>query len=1024
MTRVRSARGPRRSIAGVLAGLLLAVLLPVLGTAAPASAASTFTSTAVNRGSGDCMDDPNSSTSTGVQLIQYSCSSGSNQNWTFTPVSGTSATYTITTFAGLCVDVSGRSTADNTKIIQWTCNQQTNQQWTLQPVSISGVGNTFNLVSVNSGKCIVPTGDSTANDVVLVQLPCTSATTRVWQLPSANSGGGTGDTVTVTSPGSQTSTVGTAVSLQVSGSDSVSGQTLTYSASGLPAGLSISSSGLISGTPTTAAGYTPTVTATDTTGAAGSVSFSWTVNSSGVSSYQGIPAVAPNACNNSSLPNAYGTNFPTPTDPYGQGYYNESALGWDGNYWPVFSYLSGSYFARGVPTTYNAGGTTICGAMYSFSIYQTGGSRPAQSVQWSEDSGYLPALTTSFTSGTTAVSIKDFADKVTISGNPFMLVYTRVSVTDNGSSAITLDPGGSGTNLVRLTSTSLNTVQPGATSNHDYVAAVDDFGSGVALPSAATLASSAPTLDSAYSAMSSYWNGRIAETATISLPNLTLPNTGNLANPGTALVNAYKAGTIYNLIMQVGEAQFSAADNYAWLLNHDVPGELMARFETGDFHDAQNLLLTARISENPSFNEEGANWYYDGDWKTPAVWALYLAKTNDTAFVSQYFHDDSVGSSPWGPSLYTIMHSIYQGQLASDGVLAASYDNDSSGRWLFDDYSALQGLAAYKYIATRLGNTAEAQYADTAYTSLLNNLNTLLGNNESANGFSYLPCTVDQPNSANRCNTYNDANWASPEWTGQDQWSTMLEGGTLNGIAGSAAQGDALYAWGFNRLSANGLPYPTFGAFDGYSTAYNTAYSINGLYGTQYRDLPITSYAWQLATTTGGPNAWWEANGSGPDSGNPWIGNHAGPEFGACPYAWPTSAQQQGLLESLVAQGLSATGTGPFTYTSPLYLGRGIPNTWITAGQTISVSNLTSAYSVSSGSRSTYGVSLAVTKPGTGRVITVTLSGTLPGGSIAVQLPIFNSVAVSSVTGGTYDSTAHSVTVNSGTTTVTITLAS
>ena len=62
--------------------------------------------------------------------------------------------------------------------------------------------------------------------------------------------GGTGNTVTVTNPGSQSSTVGTAASLQIHATDSASGQTLTYSASGLPAGLSInSSSGLISGTP-------------------------------------------------------------------------------------------------------------------------------------------------------------------------------------------------------------------------------------------------------------------------------------------------------------------------------------------------------------------------------------------------------------------------------------------------------------------------------------------------------------------------------------------------------------------------------------------------------------------------------------------------------------------------------------------------------------------------------------------------------------------------------------------------------
>jgi serine protease len=91
-----------------------------------------------------------------------------------------------------------------------------------------------------------------------------------------------GNTVTVTNPGNQTGTVGTAVSLQMHATDSQSGQTFTWSASGLPAGLSInSSSGLISGTPTTAATSSVTVTAQDTTNASGSASFSWTINPQG-----------------------------------------------------------------------------------------------------------------------------------------------------------------------------------------------------------------------------------------------------------------------------------------------------------------------------------------------------------------------------------------------------------------------------------------------------------------------------------------------------------------------------------------------------------------------------------------------------------------------------------------------------------------------------------------------------------------------------------------------------------------------
>jgi subtilase family serine protease len=138
-------------------------------------------------------------------------------------------------------------------------------------------GNFFDVTSGNDGTCSPsylctagtgydgPTGWGTPNGLAGLQ--------------TGSSGGG--NTVTVTNPGNQTGTVGTAVSLQIHASDSASGQTLTYSASGLPAGLSISSSGLISGTPSTAATSNTTVTATDGTGASGSTSFTWTVNGSG-----------------------------------------------------------------------------------------------------------------------------------------------------------------------------------------------------------------------------------------------------------------------------------------------------------------------------------------------------------------------------------------------------------------------------------------------------------------------------------------------------------------------------------------------------------------------------------------------------------------------------------------------------------------------------------------------------------------------------------------------------------------------
>ena len=145
-----------------------------------------------------------------------------------------------------------------------------NSTWTTIYATTTGTGGTQTLNVSGSGRYVRMYGTVRATQY--------GYSIYEFQVYAATS---TGNTVTVTNPGSQTSTVGTAVSLQMQASDSASGQALTYAASGLPAGLSISPSGLITGTPTTAGTSTATVTATDGTGATGSAAFSWTVNTAG-----------------------------------------------------------------------------------------------------------------------------------------------------------------------------------------------------------------------------------------------------------------------------------------------------------------------------------------------------------------------------------------------------------------------------------------------------------------------------------------------------------------------------------------------------------------------------------------------------------------------------------------------------------------------------------------------------------------------------------------------------------------------
>jgi Zn-dependent metalloprotease len=127
--------------------------------------------------------------------------------------------------------------------------------------------------TLTSAKNLFP-GDCTAFNTVKAAWDAVSVPAQAADPTCVPSGGN----VTVNNPGSQSSTVGTAVSLQLSATGGTA--PYTWTATGLPAGLSVSAAGLISGTPTTQATSNVSVTATDksTPAKTGSATFSWTVS--------------------------------------------------------------------------------------------------------------------------------------------------------------------------------------------------------------------------------------------------------------------------------------------------------------------------------------------------------------------------------------------------------------------------------------------------------------------------------------------------------------------------------------------------------------------------------------------------------------------------------------------------------------------------------------------------------------------------------------------------------------------------
>ena len=78
-------------------------------------------------------------------------------------------------------------------------------------------------------------------------------------------------------PGSQSTVAGGTVSLQITPAGPVSSHSVSFSAAGLPPGAAISPNGQITGWPTAVGSFPVMVSATDSQGQSGSVSFTWTV---------------------------------------------------------------------------------------------------------------------------------------------------------------------------------------------------------------------------------------------------------------------------------------------------------------------------------------------------------------------------------------------------------------------------------------------------------------------------------------------------------------------------------------------------------------------------------------------------------------------------------------------------------------------------------------------------------------------------------------------------------------------------
>jgi len=139
-----------------------------------------------------------------------------------------------------------------------------------------------------------------------------------------------------------------------------------------------------------------------------------------------------------------------------------------------------------------------------------------------------------------------------------------------------------------------------------------------------------------------------------------------------------------------------------------------------------------------------------------------------------------------------------------------------------------------------------------------------------------------------------------------------------------------------------------------------------------------------IANGQSGPYSWWESQ-QFPNPGSPWAGTHPEAGNGSSPHAWGMANANLVLLASLAAQ--RADGS--------LIVGRGVPGSWLTHNQPVSVANMPT----------TDGHHLALTIRGTGSTVTLTLSGQAPAGPVLFQLPAFVNNIANASTGTVNEST-------------------
>ena len=626
-----------------------------------------------------------------------------------------------------------------------------------------------------------------------------------------------------------------------------------------------------------------------------------------------------------------------------------TTFGWDGDYDAAIANPGGSFYVRD--------GKNI---RVGFGIFN---GSPPPSYKWYLENGYLPCLITEFERQGCAVKIFNFADRVGIRSRDYVVAYSRVSITNPTGQTSQLRPEPS-KELLALSAPPAP-IHPGKTAIFDYAIAIDRFGQKHRWPSDQELRD-AGSFDSHHAHMTQHWEERLGDIV-------------QLRTPDPQLNDAFKAAYIYTHIVKDGYRLHVGENGYDRIYSHDCTGTTTTLFLLGCYREATQFL------ENVPSDE----WYHDARWKLAWPFAVYLLKTGDKAAVEAHFGRIKTAARTIGPD-----------RTGPGRIMKITDDIDSKGCWTVDNWSALTGLSAYRFLCLELGQNQEAQWAQHEYEDLLDCLNKVVSATLQQHGLNYLPVSPVEPNDANRCRVADDANWAAQFFFGRWAWDAWLMGGSQRGINLDLI--DATYDYGFARLAKAGRPPGTFGGYGErtYCSSYNAAYGGAALRGRKHRTAGVEAFRFMIDHSQSGPYAWWESCAN--PIPWPWQGEHPAHGAGSCPHIWGQISAVKVLLESVVAE----------FFDGRILIGRGVPNAWLLSGKAIEAANVPI--------RNNHRLDLKIERTGP-REVTLTLSGDEPGKQVLFNLPLFAG-NIASASAGAVDRQEGCVTIEPGVKRLTVTV--